>query len=271
MTLNFKHNRNPHLKSRKTSSVKTSWGNVSLWYDKLLSSAGTYQKELILPNLLRLINIKKGDNLLDLACGQGFFSNHFSEKGAIVTGVDISPELIDIAKKHNPKNINFIVSPADNLSIIKNSPFDKVVIVLAIQNISNLSGVVSEVSRVLKTGGAFYIVLNHPAYRIPQKSDWGFDSKKNIQYRKVEKYLSEIMLKIDMNPGEKNIKNKKYTVSIHRPLQSYFSIFNKFGFVVSRLEEWISHKKSEVGPRQKAEDVARKEIPMFMFIEAIKK
>jgi len=255
----------------KKSDNKTSWGKVSGWYDKLLSGTGTYQKELILPNLLRLMNIKKGDSLLDLACGQGFFSYQFVEKGAVVIGADISPELIDIAKKNNTKNINFLVSPADKLSTIKNSTFDKVVIVLALQNINNLNGVVSEVSRVLKTGGIFYLVLNHPAYRIPQKSDWGFDNKKNVQYRRVEKYLSEIMLKIDMNPGEKNLKDKKYTISIHRPLQSYFTAFNKFGFLVSKLEEWVSHKKSEAGPKQKVEDTARKEIPMFMYIEAIKK
>ncbi|MFM2357738.1 MAG: hypothetical protein RJA61_475, partial [Candidatus Parcubacteria bacterium] len=39
------------------------------------------------------------------------------------------------------------------------------------------------------------------------------------------------------------------------------------GFAVVRLEEWISHKKSEVGPRQKAEDKARIEFPLFMCLE----
>jgi hypothetical protein len=34
-----------------------------------------------------------------------------------------------------------------------------------------------------------------------------------------------------------------------------------------RLEEWISHKKSEKGTRQLAEDVARKEFPLFMALE----
>ena len=78
------------------------------------------------------------------------------------------------------------------------------------------------------------------------------------------------MMNMDMNPGEKIQKNKKYTVSFHRPLQSYFKNLNEAGFCVSRLEEWISNKKSQNGPRQKAEDTARKEIPMFMCIEALK-
>ena len=44
-------------------------------------------------------------------------------------------------------------------------------------------------------------------------------------------------------------------------------IFSKSGFAITRLEEWISHKQSGTGPRQTAEDKARREIPMFMCIE----
>jgi hypothetical protein len=36
------------------------------------------------------------------------------------------------------------------------------------------------------------------------------------------------------------------------------------------MEEWESHKKSQPGPRAKAEDQARKEIPLFLYLEAVK-
>ncbi len=266
---NFRQSKNSHGAGKKEQ--KTSWGSVAGWYDKLLSGEGTYQKELILPNLLKLMSIKKTDEILDLACGQGFFTYEFAKAGANVTGVDISSELIEIAEKRQVKNTKFIVSKADNLSVFKSNSFDKVSITLALQNISNLDGTIRECYRVLKNGGKLYLVLNHPSFRIPQKSDWGYDDKRKIQYRKVEKYLSESMLKIDMNPGEKNPKYKQYTTSFHRPLMTYFSSFNKAGFLVSQLLEWASNKKSQVGPKQKIEDIARKEIPMFMYIEAVKK
>jgi len=249
---------------------KTSWGGVAGWYDDLLKKDYTYQSEVILPGLLKLMEIKKTDNVLDLACGQGFFSRAFAKLGAKVTGVDISSELIEIAKKQDMQNLNYAVSSADNLPFLKDCSFEKISIILALQNIDNLSGVIKECNRLLKPKGKLYIVLNHPAFRVPRKSDWGFDDKFKIQYRRVEKYLSEFMMNIDMNPGEKIQKNKVYTVSFHRPLQSYFRSLNAAGLLVSRFEEWVSNKKSQNGPRQKAEDVARKEIPMFMCIEAIK-
>jgi len=262
---------NNNSKKRKDHDLPlTGWGKVAGWYDELLDGEGTYQKELILPNLIRLMEIKKGDKILDLACGQGFFSKEFLKAGAEVTGADISAELIDIAAKNSPENVKYIVSKADNLSKLVDNSFDKVVIVLALQNIENLNGTMSECFRVLKPKGKLYLVLNHPAFRIPKKSDWGFDDKSGVQYRKIEQYLSESLINIDMHPGSKE-KDKIKTVSFHRPLQSYFSAFFKSGFFVLRLEEWVSHKKSQVGPRQKAEDKARKEIPMFLFMEAVKK
>ena len=84
---------------------KTAWGKVADWYNDLLEKeAGSYQKTLILPNLLRLLAIKKNETILDLGCGQGFFSREFAKANAKVIGVDIAPELIAIAKKNSAKN-----------------------------------------------------------------------------------------------------------------------------------------------------------------------
>jgi hypothetical protein len=107
--------------------------------------------------------------------------------------------------------------------------------------------------------------LLHPAFRTPQHTDWGFDSKKTVQYRKVEKYLSEIAISIELAPfkGEK----KAVTTTFHRSLQWYMKAFRNAGFAITSLEEWNSHKKSQPGPRQAAEDNARKEIPMFLALE----
>jgi ubiquinone/menaquinone biosynthesis C-methylase UbiE len=249
---------------------KTSWGKVADWYDDLLTNSdNTYQKEVILPNLLRLMSLKKGEKVLDVACGQGFFVREYAKTGATIFGADISSELISIAKEKSQKDIELSVAPADKLPF-ENSIFDKLSIVLALQNIENTNGAFSEVSRVLKAKGHAYIVLNHPCFRIPKKSDWGFDEKKDLQYRRVDAYASDIMTKIEMNPGEKDPEKKEYTVTFHKSLQTYFKILQKNGLVVCNVEEWSSNRKSQLGPRQKAEDKARKEIPMFLLLDIIK-
>ncbi|MDE1988217.1 MAG: class I SAM-dependent methyltransferase [Patescibacteria group bacterium] len=251
--------------SKKT---KTSWGNVALWYDEMLEQRdNTCQKNIILPNILRLMDIKKKESILDLACGAGFFAREFLKKSGEIKGVDISRELIEIAKKNSPKEIEYFASPADDLVSVKNKTVDKIAIILAIQNIENIFSVFSECDRVLKTGGKLFLVMNHPAFRIPKQSSWEFDDKNKIQYRRIDEYMSESKTKIEMHPGK---DNGERTISFHRPLQVYFKALKKNGFCVSGLEEWVSDKKSQLGPRAESENKARKEFPLFLFIEAKK-
>jgi len=245
----------------------TSWGKVSNWYDKVVENDGSYQKQVILPNLVRVLDLKPTDKVLDIACGQGFFSHETAKVAKEVVGFDIGKTLIDLANKTKLKNEQFLVASADKAFPFENSSFDKEFCVLALQNIKDLSNVFKEAARTLKKGGRLVFVLNHPVFRVPQASDWGYDELKKTQYRKVYSYLSEQTVKIDMHPGK---PNSPKTISFHRPLQVYFKHLSKSGFAVLRFEEWISHKESQKGPRKIAEDKARKEIPLFLMIEAVK-
>jgi len=246
----------------------TSWGNVAGWYDELLeTSEDSYQKQVILPNLLRLLSIKKGDRILDLACGQGFFARAMADAGAVVVGVDAAMQLIALAKKHSPKTICYYTAPADTLDMLTAASFDTVVIILAVQNIKNIAAVFAACSRVLVSGGRLVIVINHPAFRIPKRSSWGWDEASGVQYRRVDGYLIESSVAIDMHPG---LEHKDITLSFHRPMQSYINALAKQDFAVTRMEEWISHRESMKGPRQAAENKIRKEIPLFMMLESKK-
>lgn len=252
----------------KNKKNDTSWGNVANWYDQLLKNDDSYQANVIVPNLLRFLNIKKGEDIYDLACGQGYFSNIFAYNSANVIASDISKSLIEKAKLNSKEKVSFYITPACRAQFLKDNSIDTIVVVLAIQNISNVNEVLIECNRILRKNGRIVFVLNHPTFRIPQASDWYFLN--GVQSRIISKYLSELKISIDMTPGEKKLKKKINTISFHRSLQYYVKLFTKNSFAITRLEEWISHKQSGSGPRKVAEDNARKEIPMFMCIEVKK-
>lgn len=256
--------------------AKTSWGDVAEWYDGLVEgSADSYQRQVLLPNIVRLVAPEKGMTIIDVGCGQGYFSRAFAAAGAKVIGCDISPELIGLARNHSDKNSNkglsieYHIAPSNDLSFLGNDSADVVTVILALQNIEDMAGTLSECSRALKKGGRLLIVLNHPAFRVLKNSSWEWDDAASKQFRRIDSYMSDSQNKIDMTPGEKSAAKKRFTFSFHRPLQSYFKAFNKAGLAVSRLEEWISHKKSQTGPRAIEEDRMRKEIPLFLAIEAV--
>lgn len=253
----------------------TSWGGVADWYNKHLEKGDdTYHTKVVFPNILRMLGDITGKRVLDMACGQGIFAEQMRDKGAFVTGVDLGKELIAIAednsktvKEKGTHKVVYHVASADDLFMLKNGSFDIVVCILALQNIEDLAKTISEARRVLTHTGKLFFVLNHPSYRNPKQTYWGYNEADNKQYRRVDEYMSESHVRIDMTPG--STVDKKFTVSFHRPLQVYIKALSKNGLAVTRLEEWVSHRESERGPKKKAEDKARKEIPLFMCIETV--
>ena len=244
--------------------MNTSWDKQAEWYNNLLSqNPDSYQERVIKPNLIRLMAIKSGEKVLDLACGNGFFSVVFQKAGAEVIGIDSAPKLIEMAKKN--KGIDFQVNSADKLSNIADRSIDQIACVMAIQNIENVKGVLAEAKRVLKPNGKLHIIMSHPSFRVPKQSSWEWDEKNKIQYRRIDKYLSESKVQIQMHPGD-NPEEK--TITFHRPLQYYFKLFKNAGFVVANLEEWISDRISEPGPRAEAENRTRQKNPLFIYIQA---
>lgn len=260
----MKHKKPHNNKANPSDASKTGWGNVATWYDGHLKDDDTYHSKVIVPNLTRLVALKPTESLLELGCGQGFVLEKFLPFSANLTGVDIGTELIEIAKRNNPK-ISYLAASADDKTILFGEKFDAIMIVLALQNMRNLQAVVENVDRLLEKNGRAYLVLNHPTFRIPQHSDWAFDSERGVQSRTVDRYMSEIEIAIDMTPGKKT--DKEMTKSFHRPMQVYSKAFAKHGFAITKIEEWISHKESQKGPRAEAENAARKEFPMFMCLE----
>lgn len=247
---------------------KTDWGGVASWYDEHLSGEDTYHAKVVAPNLLRLIGEVKNKKILDVACGQGYFSEMLNKAGAEVTAFDMGENLIKIAKANESK-VNYFVSDAEEfLKDTKEKNFDVVICVLAIQNIENIKKVFENVKETLKDGDKFYLVINHPSFRIPKSSAWGEDAKEKVQYRRIDKYMSEEKIKMDMTPGRNILK--EYTYSYHRPLQYYFKTITNLQMSVTRLEEWVSHRESEQGPKKDMEDKARKEFPLFMCLEITK-
>jgi SAM-dependent methyltransferase len=185
----------------------------------------------------------------------------------VVTASDISPELIALAKKKDTKSMYHVAEAAQQI-FVKNDSMDAVLAVLTLQNMKDLAPVIKEVSRVLRKGGRFVFVINHPSFRIPKSTHWEFDGKKNMQYRRVEKYMTQHMIPIDMTPGNSKSVHTN-TLTFHHPLSVFVNLLSKNGLYVSQLDELISHKTS-VGVRGVPENISRREFPLFMLVCSVK-
>lgn len=121
------------------------------------------QTKMFLPHEIRfLLNSSiwlDAKSVLDIGCGNGAYisqiSNYFPEKS--YTGIDISPELIEIAQtQHTKNNVQFLHK---NLQEFKpDQQFDLIIMRLIVQHLSDFATVLSMTSKLLKPGGALLII-----------------------------------------------------------------------------------------------------------------
>ncbi len=252
---------------KKTNDGKSAvWDQVAAWYDALVGDSGSdYHQDVIMPGVYKLLELPEKSKVLDLACGQGVFCRFLSKKGFSVHGVDVSGELIERARSRSDRLIQYTLADVSGDDFLNEQSFDAVVCLLALQNIEKLESVFLNVSRRLNPGGKFVAVVTHPCFRIPRQTHWGWDEDKRMQYRRIDHYGTEMEIPIIAPPFS---NPDRFTVTYHRPLESYVHALAKANLWVDGLEEWSSNKVSEPGKRSRAENRARKEIPLFMAFRA---
>lgn len=246
----------------------TSWQKVAPWYSKITDKGQGhyYHKHVVIPGVLKLLDLHQNSKVLDLACGNGVLAANLP-KSVEYIGVDMSESLLRNARfEDKNKSHKYIYGDVGKpLTIPVN--FTHSTIILSLQNINAPQGAIGNASRHMIPGGRLVIVLNHPMFRIPRQTSWGLDAGKKIQYRRVDMYMTHLSIPINMNPSD---PKSEVTMSYHYTLSDYSRMLKESGFLIESIEEWTSDKES-TGRAGKMENRARAEIPLFMAISAIKK
>ena len=110
-------------------------------------------------NLINMMSPSLKSNLIDVACGTGDIGKLFLDNTRVdleIMCVDPNKSMITKAKEklNNYKNINWLVCPAEKLSVLDNT-FDFYTISFGLRNTKNINKALSEAHRVLKPGGRF--------------------------------------------------------------------------------------------------------------------
>jgi SAM-dependent methyltransferase len=109
------------------------------------------QNHKLFDELLDLTATGPGTRLLDIACGSGYAAALAAVRGAEVTGVDITPALLEIARERTPKG-TFLEGEMDELPL-PDSQFDVVTCVNGFQFALDPAQAFAEGARVLVSGG----------------------------------------------------------------------------------------------------------------------
>ncbi len=116
------------------------------WYR---SPKGSYVGDLERELLTDLMRPERGESLLDVGCGTGYFSFYFYQLGLKITGLDNSEEMLNVARSKIKKkgDIEFISGEATSLPFSDNS-FDIVTLITSLGFIKEPSKAIREAFRV---------------------------------------------------------------------------------------------------------------------------
>ena len=260
---------NKNRKKRKPTP-NTSWDPLARWYDGWMGQdGGRHHRQLAIPAILELADPRSGEHILDVGCGQGVLAPYIARIGAQYTGVDISPQLLHMARKRHGRRGRFLHGDARRLRQIpglRAASFDAVVFLLSIQDMEPLAPVLASAAWALKPGGRLALLMTHPCFRVPRQSGWGWDDGRKLQFRRVDRYLTPLAVPLKPYPGQK----KGVSRSFHRPLSLYISGLVACGMSVTAMCEIPAAIGNDASKRNIAQRRAREEIPLFLGLRADK-
>ena len=224
----------------KNNEVKNIWNANAEFWDKRMGEGNDFHKTLIEPVQLKLLNIKPGDKILDIACGNGQFARKMAGLGAEVTATDFAEKFIRIAKAKGPKSIKYRVVDATKTADLKKLSgitYDSIVCTMAIMDMEKIEPLIKYLPKLLKKDGKFVFSICHPCFNsgesiLAHERDDLDGEVKDKYYIKTRNYTVEkIYLGIGM------IGQPRAQYYFHRTVSTILRSFFKNGFVLDAYEE----------------------------------
>jgi SAM-dependent methyltransferase len=196
------------------------------WRDTFASGEDPEYVEQILP--LIQSHIGSAQTALDVGTGEGQVARLLKEHGVErVTAIDGSTAMLEEARKRGG-DIEFIQCGVTSMPF-ESEIFDLVTTVLVLEHVEPIKEAIAEIARVLKPGGRFLFLLNHPLLQTPN-SGWIDDHILEEQYWRIGAYLVEDTTLEEVEPGVK-------IPFVHRPLSVYVNALAAGGLLVREMIE----------------------------------
>src|SRR5437762_3567231 len=119
-------------------------------------------------------HLRPGMSVLELGCGTGYFTRELARSGADVVAIDVSPDLLEIAKANSSApNVRYEIQNAYELSY-PDAVFDSVVGSSVLHHLE-IQEAIREIYRVLKPSGTIYFTepnMLNPQIAIQKNVPW---------------------------------------------------------------------------------------------------
>lgn len=219
------------------------WNQNAAFWDEFTGEGTSWHTHLLGPAVDRLLQLQPGEQVLDVACGNGNFVRRMARLGAYVTACDFSEVFLERAKARTTEHgerIDYRLIDATNteqLFSLGTRRFDAAYCGMALQDMASIDPLLSALTHLLKSTGRFVFSVMHPCFNAAgvkmmmeeQDQEGEIITVYAVQ---VSKYLGLTPHKGLGIPGQ---PTPQYYFD--RPLSLLFNTCFRAGWVLNGLEE----------------------------------
>jgi SAM-dependent methyltransferase len=228
---------------RANEQTCQAWNENAAFWDERMGEGNDFVEVLVWPATERLLRLKPGERILDIACGNGLTSRRLAARGATVVAFDFAQEMVAHARQRSIEfedRIRYHVLDATDgsaLLALGEGQFDAALCQMALFDMAEIEPLLQALPRLLRPGGRFVFSVIHPC----------FNSAKASHVAELEDRDGEIVttysIKVSayMTPhsslGAAIAGQPRPQLYFHRPLQVLLGAGLEAGFVLDGLEE----------------------------------
>jgi len=250
--------------SFNAESVRDEWNTAAAAYAGAQATGlDVYRLEVFGPAQVDLCGPVRGLRLLDIGCGAGYFAREMAKRGAVVTGVDVSPEMLRYAveiETQQALGIRYVTEDAAKLGEhFAPHSFEMVTACLALQDMPYVPDVLQVLREMLVPGGRLVASIAHPCTDTPFRR-WQKDETGAKQWLCIDRYF-------ERGPMSYRWKGWSYefsTTALHATLEDWLGWFSASGFSLLTLREPVPSPEA-IARHPELDDCSR--IPYFLLMD----
>jgi 2-polyprenyl-3-methyl-5-hydroxy-6-metoxy-1,4-benzoquinol methylase len=195
---------------------------------KSIGERGDWGREHVLdPVMVSRVTGRSFKRALDVGCGEGRFCRTLSAAGVAATGIDPTPQMLDVARQRDPAG-DYRLGRAEQLDFEAES-FDLVVSYITLVDIPDFRAAIREMVRVLKPGGSLLLANLTSFVSAGAERGWVENAQGQSLYFPVDRYLEEFPFWLEWA----GIRIENW----HRPLSAYMTAFLEAGLKLAFFAE----------------------------------
>ncbi|MGB3642791.1 MAG: class I SAM-dependent methyltransferase [Rivularia sp. (in: cyanobacteria)] len=226
------------------NQTREAWNaTAQVWDEKMGDEGNDFHKYLVRPNIEKLLQLKSGQRILDVGCGNGLTCRRLASLGAKILGIDFASEMINNAHKRTTKNQELIeyqvLDATDETALLKlgENTFDAAVSAMALMDMAEIEPLFRALTKLIRPGGCFIFAVMHPCFNSMHTSL----AAELIEDEKTIYTEYFIKVKAYLKPSQKRglaLENQPQPHTyFHRPLHILLNTAFNAGFALDGLEE----------------------------------